>query len=1160
MKTFLFIIGLAVGTGTHFAAESTPAAAGQDHARLLRHPTYSKGRVAFSYLGDLWIAGEDGSGLRRLTDHIARDTYPRFSPDGNWVAFSSDREGNTDVYVISSEGGKPRQLTYHSANDSVVGWAPDGRKIIFMSSRNKGVFPSVTTLFAIAAEGGMEQPIETDWGSWASYSPEGSKLAFTRHPGTWSRQHYRGSYAVDLWLMDVSAKKFTRLGDPDYKGNYLWPMYGRNGDIYFVADRLPNEKDLQFGGAEVMKSVNNIWKISEGGGLMVKVTHHTSGNLSFPSISADGKTIVYEENFGLWKLDTATGQSTEIRLNIKSDLKDNEVELRTITGEVESFNLSPSQKRAALSTHGEIFTIATDRGEPQRVTDTFWREQNPRWSPDGKRIAFISDRSGREEVWIADELGRNLKQLSDADCDKTSIVWANDSQSLLWTSSDHKLRRVYLENGKTEELASSEAGNIGTPQFSPDGKWISYSKPDALMRSHVYVKPLDGGEERRIEADDFLMSSGAKWTPDGKKLLVLGSIGAPSMASLNRTTTQLYSVALTRIEKNPEDDRDINTEEQAQAATETPRRGRGAGAGTGTPASDGETETPRRGRGAGTSTPTNAAVEVKIEWNGLQRRIRKLTSLAGSVTSVVPAPDSRTYVLVASGGGGGGEDGAATGGGPGLYTIGEDGTRLTRLNTGTTADATSGAPRGRGGFGGGGFGEPQWSKDSRTIFYQQGGGIYSIAAPAAPAGDTGATSTATAGGGGRRGGRGGGAATTTAATESTSAARRIAFTVRMEVDQAAERRQVFTEAWRVMKHRFYDPKMHGVDWAAAKETYEPLLSNVADTDELHNVIMQMIGELNASHTGVSGGGNAATGLERAQTRYPGFEMEPDASGYYKVAHIFKKGPADHDYVKLAVGHFILAVNTKELRTTGNYWKLFNLLPGRKFEFKVNDKPELEGAWTVSLEPLSAAAQGNLEYDRWVESREAIAHKLSSGTIGYLHIKAMDAASLEKFRRDLLENLDKKALIIDQRFNGGGGIDQELLEILNQRKKYESYRGRDSVEIPRPVQAFFGPMAVLQNERSASNAEMFPEGFRTLGLGKVIGVPTYGAVIGTGSFRLLDGSTIRTPSFGVFTARGQNFENYGVPPDVLVDNTPEDFLTGHDRQVEKAIEVLRAEMK
>jgi tricorn protease len=213
-----------------------------------------------------------------------------------------------------------------------------------------------------------------------------------------------------------------------------------------------------------------------------------------------------------------------------------------------------------------------------------------------------------------------------------------------------------------------------------------------------------------------------------------------------------------------------------------------------------------------------------------------------------------------------------------------------------------------------------------------------------------------------------------------------------------------------------------------------------------------------------------------------------------------------------------------------------------------------------MDPISQTQQDNLEYDRWADQRKAMVDKLSGGQIGYLHIREMNAAALRKFQRDLLENQDKKALIIDERFNGGGGIDQELLQILNQRKKYQVTRGRDSVDVPRPSEAYFGPMVVLQNERSASDAEMFPEGFRALGLGKVIGVPTYGAVIGADSYRLLDGSQLRTPEFGVFSADGRDLENYGVPPDVYADNTPADFLAGHDRQIEKAIEVLQSEMK
>src|ERR1043166_619674 len=219
MKSFFILITAALGIGTIHAAESAGPTIAQGQARLLRHPSYFKGKIAFSYLGDIWIANDNGSDPHRLTDHKARDVYPRFSPDGTRIAFSSNREGNYDVFVVASTGGKPRQLTFHSAEDIVVGWSPDGKKILFTSSRSKGAFPGVTTLFEIAAEGGMEQPLDTDWGSWGSYSPDGMRLAFTRHPGTWSRKHYRGSYAVDLWLMDVAAKKISRLRGGRYKGD-----------------------------------------------------------------------------------------------------------------------------------------------------------------------------------------------------------------------------------------------------------------------------------------------------------------------------------------------------------------------------------------------------------------------------------------------------------------------------------------------------------------------------------------------------------------------------------------------------------------------------------------------------------------------------------------------------------------------------------------------------------------------------------------------------------------------------------------------------------------------------------------------------------------------------------------------------------------------------
>jgi tricorn protease len=1080
-------------------------------AKLLRHPSYHNGKVAFSYLGDIWVANEDGSNPQRLTVHRARDIYPRFSPDGKWIAFSSNRYGNYDVFVIPADGGWARQLTFHSAADLVVNWTPDSKNILFQSSRGL-MYPGIPNLYEVSIAGGLERPVPTDWGYWGGYSPDGSKLAFNRHPMVWWRQHYRGSYAADLWVMDVKAKKYTHLADGDYKGNYFWPMYAADGNIYFVSDRLSDESHIKPGSHEVLKSTNNLWKIPEHGGHAVQVTHHESGRLFFPSVSSDGKTIVYEQDFGIWKLDTKTGKSTPIKINIVSDDKENAVETITVRNETEGYDLSPSSKRAAVSVHGEIFSIATDRGDIQRVTQSFSRENDPSWSPDGKWIAFVSDKSGLDEVWMAHEDGTGLKKVSEGDGEKQAIQWAPDSKALIYSASDHKLYRYDLDGGKSTVIASGAAGNVQGARFSPDGKWVAYSKLDHDLRPHVYVVPSTGGTEKHVGNDDLLFSETTPvWTPDGKRMLFLAGLAQAGSATTRRAFVQVYSVSLAKEEKNP-GDRGVDDEEQAQAAERLDRQRNAQARG----------EAPKP--------------EVKIEFDGINRRAHQVTHLSDNVTSLTVSPDSRLYAFVAVSD----QDGRpmAT-----LYTIPEDGTQ-------TTTIATSGRG-GEGEEGGGGPGGARlinsikFAKDGRSIFFMEGEGLY--AADLGPAA------------GAATGGRAGAAAAASAPPAGRASQRRITFTARVEVDHREEWKQVFNESWRVMKHRFYDPEMHGVNWASMKEVYGPLMEYVADQEEMHNVVSQMIGELNASHTGISAAPTQEDRDRMAQTRFPGLDLEADASGYYKVSHIYKNGPADKDYVNLSEGEYVLAIDGHEVKAGDNYWKYLTAVRGEKLYFTVNSKPESAGSRLVKIQPVNQGAYTTLQYERWVEQRRAMVEKLSNGEVGYLHIRSMDAPSLRRFERDLVENHDKKALVIDQRFNPGGGIDQELLEILSQRQ-YQFTKQRDSVRITRPQQAFFGPMVVMENERSTSDAEVFPDGFRTLGLGKVVGKTTYGAVIGTGAFRLLDGSSIRTPGTGLWNVKGYNLENYGVPPDVDVDNTPEDFLAGRDAQLEKAVEVLKEELK
>ncbi len=1076
--------------------------------KLARQPHYHNGKVVFSYLGDLWVVNEDGSNPRRLTVHTARDANPRFSPDGKWIAFSSDRYGNNDVFVIPADGGEAKQLTYHSGGDIVAGWSRDSKRVIFAAARGLN-FPGIPNLYEVPVDGGLEQPLPTDWGTNGTYSSDGRRFAFNRHPAVWSRKHYRGSYSADLWVMDVEKKSFQRILDADtpdnQKPNNMWPMFAGN-EIFFVSDR---DTVATAGTPEAMKSVNNIWKVPAAGGRPVKVTNHRSGNLYFPTISADGKVIVYEEDAGLWKLDTTSGRSSEIKVDIVSDVKENEFEVVTYNGQADSYDLSPTTRRAVISIRGEIFTIATDRGDITRVTKSYARDTGPQWSPDGKWIAFQSDQSGREEVWLIGTDGKNARKVTDADTEKGAIAWAPDSKSLAYTASDRKMYVMDVATGQSKVVAIGEANPPAGPEFSPDGKWIAYAKTDRDLRPHVYIVAASGGEERQITDDGLFAGASPRWTPDGKKIIFLGGYVQGGSATLRQNVAALYNVALTKEDRDWTS-RDIDDEEAAVAA-ERAAQARG----------------PRAGQGS--DTPP----EVKIDWDGLDRRIRQVTRLSDSVSTAVAAPDSRTYAFVVNSDVEGRNVSM-------LYTIAENSDQMRRVTQSQPPQGEGGG--GGGGFGGGGINSIAYSKDGRTIYFREGNGLWSVGV-----------------GGGEGGGQAQAAAPPGAAGGAASGGRRrVNFTVRVEVDNREERKQVFAEGWRVMKHRFYDAQMHGADWNAARARYEPLLEHVGDRGELQNVMMQMIGELNASHTGVSGGGGPGGGANNAQTRYPGFEIEPDASGYYKVSYVYKDGPADRDFVNVKAGNFILAVNDSPLKSGENYWKHYNLLPGRKMTFLVNSKPSMEGAWTTKVEPVTGGAYGTLQYEKWVAERREMVDKWSGGTVGYLHIRSMNQPSLMRFQRELAENRFKKAIVIDQRFNPGGGIDQELLQIL-QQGQYQYTRGRDSVYLTRPQRAYFGPMVVMQNERSTSDAEVFPDGFRTLKLGKVVGVNTYGAVIGTGAYGLMDGSSIRTPGTGLWNISGQNLENYGVPPDVYVDNTPADFLKGHDAQLAKAVDVLKVEI-
>ena len=1057
-------------------------------ARLVRYPSYSNGRIAFTYLGDIWTSDDNGQNIQRLTVNKARDAYPRFSPDGKWIAFSSDRNGNLDVFILPAGGGTAKQLTFHSADDTVLGFSADGRSVLFSSNRGED-FP--TQLYVVSVDGGLPSKAGPDMGIQASFSPDGKRIAYNPKGQVYWRKYYRGSYQTDVWVEDVAAKKFTQV--TDFDGLDSWPMWSGN-DIYFVSDREGN-------------GLTNIWRVSENGGKAERVTSFRSGDVRFPSISADGRVIVFEHDFGIWKLETGSKKAAPIHLNIDAETQENATETRTFASEADDFDLAPSSRRIVVSVHGEIFIVPVEEGDIRQITDSTARDRFVDYAPDGKSLAFISDRSGREELYVtsADGVG-DAQKLTEIDALKFGYNWSPDSKEIAFTSSDSKLRKVNVASKQVTELDLSRYGNISTPEWSPDGKWLAYAKSDASRTSDIYVIASSGEEKQphKVTFDSYDERS-PQFSSDGRKLFFVRSDSTGGGGGgLGSVSVQIYSVALERLERDPDD-----PEERPEV--EAGPQGDGA-----------EGPGPMTGR----RTPPRPPHETKMDWAGMKRRTKQVTRMPFPISTFTIAPDSRTLVFVTT-------EPAATFTLPVIYSIQEDGKRLTRVTAGAPPPAEGEGGGGGGGFGGG-IADLNISRDGRTLFFRERDGIYSTPLSAGAA--------AAAAGAGRTGG-----------AEGTR--RRISFNARVKIDHPAEWTEMFGDAWRTMKYRFYDPAMHGMDWDAARAKYEPLVQDVGDRQELLNIINEMIGELNASHTGAAPPPGPRVG--GASTGNLGLEFAPDAaSGRYRVTHVYEDGPADKDWVKVSAGDYLIAIGGKPVKAGDNYWQLLNDRLNRKVEVTFNNKPSEEGAWRTRIETISTGAYGQLRYERWVKERRKKVDELSNGRIGYLHIQAMNPPSLRKFEKEIREFRNKEALIIDQRWNGGGNIEQELLAILVQRE-YQVWVPRGTEASGRPFAGYFGPKVVLQNWRSASNAEMFPAGFRALGLGKVIGTPTMGAVIGTGSYSLIDGSTVRTPGVGVYLAdtKRTNMENYGVQPDIRVDNLPEDNLAGRDRQLETAVDEL-----
>lgn len=1073
------------------AAMAVPYSGGaQPSAEPIKFARYAHvandGTLAFTWQDDIWVADQNGGNPRRLTAHVARDFMPRFSPDGQWIAFTSNRLGNNDVYVVPVSGGEPKQLTWFTGDDQALNWTPDGKAIVMSSARGAQAWGS--PLYLLPLDGSQPRPMGMDIGRSGMIKQDATLVAFNRSLPSYWRKGYRGNSNADIAVQDLKTGQITELTDTDlqaFKGftHDVHPMWGADGMIYFASER---------------DGIFNLWRIAPTGGAPQQVTTHKDDGVQFPAISPDGRRIVYENNFDLWTVDVPGGAPRRLSLRIAADQKENAISTLTTTNRADGFAPSPSGDYVAVDFRGEIVIVPTESGIGERtvVTQSPWRERYQTYSPDGRRLAYVSDESGEEEVWVYDLATAQRRKLTTQPSVKGDLTWAPNSQKLAFTG-NNRLWEVDASGGAVRELAYNQAGGFVVGQYSADGNWLTYTKRDDDQNADVFVFDVRTRREVNVTRNPFNDNNGVM-TPDGKHVLFT--------SNRDNGVAQLFAVSLAKLREDPNDP--LVRERLRRAANGGARGERGDSAAV-----------PAGAGAAAGAAAAPAGLTVTIDADGIDGRALQLTRGAQAVGAFFLSRDGRTVYFTVGGGGGfggGGQQPAVDPESPnvGMFAMNVDGTNRRRIAGGLFPQLTPTA-------------------DRRAVFFRR----------------------ASRGGDGE-GGSGVEISKLVLATPQRAEPVNFAFPVM--VDHRAEREQLFEEAWRVMKYRFYDEKMHGRDWDAIRQQYKPLLKHVATNEDVYDLANEMIGELNASHTGVNG--PPSREMPRVYTtRYLGVELEPSEAGRYRVGHIYKAGPADKEWLDIAKGDYVLAINGQELKSGENYERLMATAMNEYIPVRLAKSPSGEGARTVRI--ASVTSLTDIKYEEWVATRREQVEKETNGEIAYVHIRAMNQPSLARFRNEIDQYSNKKGIIVDIRYNGGGNIDQELIDIL-ERQPYQFWNNRNGSRTwgRRPRQAIAGPKVMMINARSGSDSEVTPMAFRQLGLGRIVGNPTAAAVIATGSYTLINGGTIRTPGSLVVTYDptkpnnyGENLENLGVPPDVWVKNSPNDEVKGIDRELKTAIE-------
>jgi len=1056
---------------------------------MLRQPAASKDHLAFVYGGDLWLADRNGGNARRLTSHAASEFAPRFSPDGRQLAFSASYDGNTDVYVIGLEGGAPKRLTWHPTTDVVSGWSPDGKRVLFASPREV-LNNRSNQLYEVSVDGGYEQQVMKAVAFEGAWSADGKRLAYRPYNAAYAgASGWRQSRGGTTPPVWIMDMATQKWEEIPHVNATDSAPVWAGGEVVFISDRADGAA--------------NLFAFNPATKALRQLTRETQWDVR--SVDAVGSTLVYESGGRIKQIELAGGEPRVLDIRLAGVAPQARPQWKDAGKALTSARLSSTGKRAVVSARGEVFTVPVKDGSVRNLTETAGvREKDALWSADGQRIAYISDAPGmRHELVLAPQNGLGARERIALPREGyfTLADWSPDGNQLVLVDNHLNLYRIGLAagplRGQLVKIATDVRRGSIDIAFSPDSRWLAYTSSGDNYFGRVWLHEIATGKSHAV-TDGLAHAGTPTFSVKGDYLYFTASINTgPSAVGLDLSTQErprragLYALVLAADGKSPLAPKPGDEDGKKDEKKDEAKK-------------DEKKEEGKKDDARKDDKPKPEPVKpIKVDLAGLADRVVALPVAERNYDSLAVAADGALLYLQRPQPGSSNEPPQAERRATAELWRFDFEERKPKLLRSGVADFSL-------------------SEDHKKLLLTVAGGKLEV-------GD---------------------------ANEKLDAKPLDLAGLRTRVDPRLEWKQIFDETWWMQKEFFYDAGMHGLDWQAVYDRYLPQLAHVQRREDLNDLLVQMIAELQVGHNRLGGGDvhqetPVAVGLLGAD-----FRLE---QGRYKIARLYAGDRLNpHLRSPLAVaglgvkeGDFILAIGGHELNASTNIYSLLENTVGKQVVLSIAQDAAGKGRRDITVEPI--ANESLLRRWAWIEGNRQHVEKKTGGKVAYVYMPDTGGQGFEHFNRMFFAQVDKQALIVDDRKNGGGQAANYVTELLA-RPYLGSWKDRDGLVFDTPGGAIYGPKAMLIDQDAGSGGDFMPYAFKRVGLGPLIGKRTWGGLIGISiNPPLIDGGFVTVPFFRFYTPEGEwRIENEGVAPDMDVELDPAAVNRGEDTQLDAAI--------